>query len=126
MASTMFRRFTVCLAWALAAVPCLAFAQSTGVLNYQGRIFSDGVPFSGNGYFVYSIHDSDGAILWTSGDFPLAGTTDLPKAAWRLAVKDGIYQTHLGDTSVGMPPLDVARLRAAVNPVLRVWFTDGS
>ncbi|MEY3894491.1 MAG: hypothetical protein RLZZ214_10, partial [Verrucomicrobiota bacterium] len=63
--------------------------------------------------------------LWASGDFPVEGKTDLPKAAWRLTVKDGLYQTRLGDTAAGMPALDVGQLRTAESPFLRVWFTDG-
>lgn len=122
---TMIRRYTVWVALVLMALPGVARAQSPGVLNYQGRVSADGTNFTGNGFFVFSIHDTDGAILWASGDFPIEGTTDLPKAAWRLAVKDGIYQIHLGDTAAGMPALDVGRLRAAANPFLRVWFTDG-
>lgn len=101
-------------------------AQSPGVLNYQGRVSADGTHFTGEGFFVFSIHDTNGAILWASGDFPEEGKTDLPKAAWRLVVKDGLYQTRLGDTAAGMPPLDVGHLRTATNPFLRVWFTDGN
>ena len=106
-------------------LPRLALAEVPGVLNYQGHIDAEGSDFSGNGFFVFSIHDSNGEILWASGDFPQAGTTTLPKAAWRLAVHDGLYQTRLGDTAAGMPVLDVSRLRTATNPLLRVWFTDG-
>ncbi len=102
-----------------------ALAQSAGVLNYQGRIFADGKKFTGNGFFVFSIHDTNGVILWASGDFPQEGSKALPKAAWRIAVQDGVYQTRLGDTGAGMPALDVGQLRSAANPSLRVWFTDG-
>ncbi len=122
----MTRKSSVWLALALLASTGHAVAQSPGVLNYQGRISAEGTHFTGNGFFVFSIHDTNGAILWASGDFPVEGKTDLPKAAWRLAVKDGLYQTRLGDTAAGMPPLDVGQLRTAADPFLRVWFTDGN
>lgn len=96
------------------------------VLNYSGRIAVDGTNFNGNGFFVFSIHDTSGVILWASGDFPQAGATNHPVATWRLAVRDGRYQIRLGDPAAGMPALDPARLNAAQNPFLRVWFHDGS
>lgn len=106
---------------------CMAAPAASGqVMNYSGRISVDGVNFTGNGFFVFSIHDTGGEILWASGDFPQTGTTRQPAATWRLAVRDGIYQTRLGDTAAGMPALDCARILAAKDPFLRVWFHDGS
>ena len=96
------------------------------VLNYAGRIAVDGRPFNGNGFFVFSIHDTSGEILWASGDFPQVGTSHHPVATWQLAVRDGLYQTRLGDTAAGMPLLDTARVLAAKSPFLRVWFHDGT
>lgn len=107
-----------CMGWAP-----MAPAQ---VLNYRGRIAVDGTNFNGNGFFVFSIHDTHGAILWASGDFPQAGATRHPVATWQLAVRDGIYQTRLGDTTAGMPALNTAQVLAANSPFLRVWFHDGS
>ena len=96
------------------------------VLNYSGRITVDGAKFSGKGFFVFSIHDTSGEILWASGDFPQAGATRNPVAAWQILVKDGIYEKRLGDTASGMPAIDTARVLAAKDPFLRVWFHDGS
>ncbi len=106
---------------------CVAATAASGqVLNYSGRIAVDGSNFSGTGFFVFSIHAASGEILWASGDFPQAGTTRHPAATWQLAVREGIYQTRLGDTTAGMPALDTARVLAAKEPFLRVWFHDGS
>jgi protein-disulfide isomerase len=106
---------------------CLAATSVPGqVLNYSGRISVDGTSFNGTGFFVFSIHDTSGEILWASGDFPQAGATKHPVATWQLAARDGIYQTRLGDTTAGMPALDTARVLAAKDPFLRVWFHDGS
>src|SRR5262252_3749030 len=95
------------------------------VLNYSGRVAVDGTNFSGDGFFFFSLHDTDGVILWASGDFPIAGSTDQPRAAWRLPVRDGVYRARLGDTKIGMPALNTASLRSAHEPFLRVWFNDG-
>ena len=95
------------------------------VLNYSGRIAVDGTNFSGDGFFVFGLHDTDGVILWASGDFPFAGSTNQPRAAWRLAVRDGVYRVRLGDTAAGMPALNTTALRSARDPFLRVWFNDG-
>jgi protein-disulfide isomerase len=109
---------------------CLALAESAlalsaAVLNYQGRIAVSGANFTGEGLFVFSIEDANGALLWASGEFPLAGTANLPPGVIRVPVKDGLYKVRLGDTAAGMRLLDAAILHAASNPLLRVWFNDG-
>jgi len=85
----------------------------------------DGANFTGEGLFVFRIEDSDGTLLWASSDLPLPGTTNDPKAILHLMVQDGLYTVRLGDTSSGMQVLDAARLHAARNPTLRIWFSDG-
>lgn len=116
--------------WFLIPITLLACAAilpvSGQVLNYSGRITVDGGKFSGKGFFVFSIHDTNGEILWASGEFPKIGATENPRAAWQITVNDGIYRTRLGDTAAGMPALDTARVIAANDPFLRVWFHDGS
>ena len=47
----------------LAVLLHCATAGSAAVLNYQGRVSIDGMNFNGQGYFVFSIHDTNGAIL---------------------------------------------------------------
>ena len=116
------RSFFLCVWLASAAVT----AVSGQVLDYSGRIAVDGSNFTGTGFFVFSIHAASGEILWASGDFPQTGATQHPAATSQLAVRDGIYQTRLGDVAAGMPALDAARLLAAKDPFLRVWFHDGS
>lgn len=96
------------------------------VIDYSGRIFVDGADFNGKGLFVFSIQDTSGEILWASGDFPQAGATSNPVAAWQLAVQDGVYRIRLGDTTKSMPALNSVRILAAKDPFLRVWFSDGT
>jgi protein-disulfide isomerase len=121
----MLWRKKVCLAAAWMALAHFALAQSPAVLNYQGRLSVNGAPFTGDGFFVFSLHDTNGVILWASGDFPQTGTTNLPAAAWRLPVRNGAYRVRLGDTAAGMPALNAANVLAAQAPFLRVWFNDG-
>ena len=95
------------------------------VLNYSGRISVDGKPFTGAGYFAFSIQQTNGAVFWTSGDFPIEGKTNVPQRTVSLSVKDGLYNIRLGDPTLGMEPLDSEVLRRATSPVLRIWFSDG-
>jgi protein-disulfide isomerase len=102
-----------------------AWGASPAVLNYQGRVTVDGANFNGDGLFVFSIENTNGAILWASGEFPVAGMTSLPDGVIRLPVKDGLYQVRLGDPAAGMRVLDAGPLHAAADPFVRVWFNDG-
>lgn len=110
----------------LAFVIGISAAAQPAVLSYQGRVSHNGTNFNGPAYFVFSIHDTNGVILWSSGEFPMAGTTNLPRGVWRLGLRDGLYNIRLGDQSAGMPTLNVTSLKAAASPQLRVWFNDGA
>lgn len=115
-----------CLGFLLAGlISGSAACAQAEVLNYQGRISVDGVPFSGAGHFAFLIQDTNGAILWTSGDIPFQGRTNLPAGTVNLAVRDGLYSARLGDPAAGMPTLEAALLTQAVGPKLQVWFNDG-
>ena len=101
--------------------------QAEAVLRYQGRVYASGSPFSGEGLFAFAVLDSAGAILWASGEFPYEGIGKPPPAgALKLPVRNGAYEVKLGEAARGMPRLDVALLRRAPAPKLRVWFSDGS
>ena len=100
--------------------------QAAATINYQGRIYAFGKPFEGDGLFTLAIVDSNGVILWASGEFPYEGSTKMPAGALKLPVKKGSYAVKLGDVTRAMPPLDVVLLRRAPNPRLRVWFNDGA
>lgn len=102
-----------------------AGGQASPVLDYQGRIAVDGMNFTGDGFFVFSLHDTNGGSFWTSGAMPAAGSTNQPRGVCRLAVNDGVYQVRLGDAAAAMPALDASPLVAAREPYLRVWFDDG-
>jgi hypothetical protein len=100
--------------WALAVISILflagrSMAQTADpapspMLAYQGRLLEFNNPVAGTRNFVFSILDSTGKQLWTSG-------------SQALAVTGGLYAVVLG--SSGMPPLpDSLLLRA--NLSLRV------
>lgn len=122
----MFRRILFYIVLAIVALTRSGYAQSLSVLNYQGRVTVNGTNFNGNAYFVFSIHDTNGVILWSSGTFPEVGSTNLPAGVWKLALRDGIYNIRLGDQGAGMPALDATVLRTASAPFLRVWIYDGT
>jgi protein-disulfide isomerase len=100
-------------------------ASTPAVLNYQGRVSVDGKNFNGTADFVFSINDTNGVILWSSGNFPMVGATNLPLGVRGLMVRNGLYNIRLGDPGAGMPVLDADTLRNAGAPFLRVWFNDG-
>jgi protein-disulfide isomerase len=100
-------------------------ASAPAVLNYHGRVSVEGKNFNGTADFVFSIHDTNGVILWSSGSVPTVGATNPPPGAWRLGVREGLYHIRLGDRGAGMPVLDADALRNAGAPFLRVWFNDG-
>lgn len=95
------------------------------ILNYRGEISAGGKLFSGTGFFTFAIVDARGVILWSSGEFPLVGKTNLPASVMRVPVVNGSYAVRLGDTRQGMMPLDGNVLREAPAPRLRIWFNDG-
>jgi protein-disulfide isomerase len=121
----LFSRAAMVCALMWIAAPGL-LAQATSVLNYRGHIEVDGKPFDGQGTFTFAILDANGIILWSSGEFPFVGKTNVPVTALRVPVTRGDYTVRLGDTAVGAPALDPTLLRRAIDPRLRVWFNDGS
>src|SRR5690348_7702099 len=101
----MFPRVAACfLAFHLAPGAAVA-ASAPAVLNYQGRVSVDGKHFNGPADFVFSIHDTNDVLLWSSGDVPRVGATNPPPGALRLGVREGLYNIRLGDRGAGMPVL---------------------
>lgn len=103
----------------------VASAQADVVLNYEGRVTFSGTNFNRPAFFVFSIQDTNGQVLWASGDLPKAGDTNLPAGVRWLSLRDGNYRTRLGDAGLQFPGLKMAALRAAGAPFLRVWLKEG-
>src|ERR1044071_9419544 len=94
---------------------CHCAVAQTGLLNYKGRISVDGAPFNGTGLFAFSIQETNGKVLWTSGDFPIEGSSKSPPRIQKLSVTQGVYNVRLGDSMLGMPALDLDTLRRAAS-----------
>ncbi|RBP39037.1 thioredoxin-like protein [Roseimicrobium gellanilyticum] len=78
------------------------------MINYQGRLSIQGVPFEGVGRFRFAVMEG-ARILWSSSEL-------------KVPVSKGEYSVRLGD-SAQAPPIDGALLRrSAQPPKLRIWF----
>lgn len=99
----------------------LATAENPTVLNFQGRLAVNGVPFSGTGRFKFSLVDPAGTTFWLSApdSQPADGEPDegLP-----LEVNKGLYSVRLGEAMAALPP---GLFAEHPDLALRVWFDDG-
>lgn len=106
---------------ALLLTTLVTTAQNPAVLNFQGRVAVDGVPFTGTGQFKFSLVDPAGTTFWSSA--PDAHPADgVPDAVLSLEVSKGLYSVPLGDH---MPALAPELFTAHPELALRVWFDDG-
>lgn len=110
----------------LCATSPLIYAAESPVILYSGRITGGDPAYTGAGQFKFALVNPAGQRVWSSDDneIPIEGGT--PSASVSLAVSRGVYQVRLGDTSVGMKPLNnaVAKNWAALR--LQTWFNDGT
>src|SRR5262245_60426344 len=76
-----------------------AFSQTSGVIQYQGRILSGNTAFDGTGQFKFALVNSGATqTYWrNSGD---ANNDGEPDQAVSVPVQRGLYSIHLGDTTV--------------------------
>lgn len=96
---------------------CSVFAST---INYQGRVFTNQVPYNGQGYFKFVIHDGFNAI-WANDDAAPANTNQ-PDASVELSVSNGLFSVDLGDVMLnGMTNMPLAALHQQ-NLRLRTWF----
>ncbi len=91
-----------------------------GILNYQGRVTSGGVPFEGMGRFKFALVDGLGTHTYWSHDGTGANGGE-PTSALTIPVIRGLYTVVLGDAHPIGPEV-------FTNPAvyLRVWFNDGT
>ena len=109
------------------AAPSLALAAPT-VVSYQGRVSVNGQPFSGMGYFKFSIVNMAGtAAYWSNDGTGLATAPFTPTNSVTLNVSNGLFSVLLGDTSLpGMTRPMKPDAFAAPDHTLRVWFNDNT
>ena len=110
------------ISWMFLGVTVLA--QVRLVLSHQGRVASNGVPFSGTGQFKFALVNGTGSETYWRNSPDLAPADGQPDASVDLPVSKGLFSVGLGDTN-RMLGLDASMLD---HPVvrLRVWFNDGS
>ena len=95
-----------------------------GLLNYQGRVLTDGVPFNGAGQFKFALVNGDGSVTyWSNDGMSTAGS--VPTAAVGLPVVQGNYAVVLGDTNLAHMTTVPASVFTNGDVRLRVWFNDG-
>ena len=114
----------------LAVVPA-GWAQTSGVINYQGRVTVGGSAFSGSAQLKFALVNSNGSQIYWQNSASVLNTGE-PAAAVPVTVSGGLYSVVLGDTSVANMALLPASVFAnaagqtVTNPLyLRVWFNDG-
>ncbi len=106
-------------------------AQTSGVINYQGRVMVGATLFTGTAQLKFALVNADGTkTYWNNAALGVGGSE--PASAVSVAVTTGLYNVALGDASLpNMASIPSAVFADAVsqtatNPIfLRVWFNDG-
>jgi protein-disulfide isomerase len=96
------------------------------VIDYEGSIKVDDVPYSGTGKFKFALASSNGRILWSNSD----NTPPIEPIPQSLTIKipvvNGTYSVRLGDAKLGMTSIDGSIFAKNQDVRLRFWFDDGS
>jgi len=95
------------------------------MFNYQGRVKVQGTLFSGTGYFKFAIVNNAGNETMWSNDGTSTGGGE-PTDSISIAVTDGIFNVLVGDTSLGMDPINRMIFNHPEKIKLRIWFSDGT
>jgi hypothetical protein len=96
------------------------------VVAYQGEVVVDDEPYTGDGYFKFTLTNEAGNGTYWSNDGSGAGGHE-PTAAVRLTVSEGLFSVLLGDTSLdGMGYALSADVFSQPNRYLRVWFSTSA
>ncbi len=92
------------------------------MLNHQGRMAVDGVPFDGQGHFKFALVNGAGATSYWSNDTTSAAGSE-PNGFVVVSVTRGLYSVVLGGA-----PMAALSDEIFSNPDLRlrVWFDDGA
>ena len=115
--------------WALAflvvGAPAL-WAQQEVEFNYNGRVHVAGTPFSGTGYFKFSLVAGPGrTTIWTNDGTTLDGSE--PSSSIATTVTQGFFSVDIGDTSTpNMAALNPSLFNRDDKVYLRSWFSDGT
>lgn len=95
------------------------------MIPYSGTVAVNGTPLpNGNGLFKFAIvNDTGNVAWWTNDNTHLDGTE--PEGFVTIPVNNGVFTVKLGDTSLGMVPIQTALFNNNSVAFLRVWFSDG-
>ncbi len=131
--SALVNRCFQTFAWFLLflATAGISEAQTTGVINYQGRVMVGDTLFKGTGLLKFALVNADASKTFWRNSSVSAGSSE-PAAPVSVQVAAGLYNVALGDTAIpNMATLPSTVFAEAVsqttaNPIfLRVWFNDG-
>jgi hypothetical protein len=93
-------------------------------IPYQGNVTVGGFPYSGTGYFGFSLVNGEGTeVYWSNQGAPTLGAPEFPVAT---IVSEGAYSINIGDPSI--TNMVVIPHGVFANPDLhwRIWFSDGT
>ena len=110
----------------LAVATTAAWAQQEVEFNYNGRVHVAGTPFSGTGYFKFSlVAGSPETTIWANDGAAIDGSE--PSSSIATTVTQGFFSVDIGDTSVpNMAALNPTLFNREDKVYLRSWFSDGT
>ena len=120
----MSKKLTM-IAAAVLWTAALVRAQVPGIIQYQGRLTTDGTNYTGLGNFKFALIEAvvNGASVWSHDGSSVQGSE--PASAVKVPVKDGLFIVGLGDTSLtNMTVIPVTAFGYA-DVRLRIWFNNG-
>ncbi len=90
------------------------------MINYQGRVYVDGTPFTGDGLFRFAVVNEAGDTYYWSNDQLYPPENDVS-----LTITDGLYSVILGDETVPNMTAITDDIFDSEDLYLRIWFDDG-
>lgn len=113
------------MACATVLVSTTAFAQVPGVVQYQGRLTTDDVNYTGTGQFKFALIEQVvlGESVWSNDGTSVDGSE--PNAAVSVPVNDGLFSVALGDNTLANMKTIPASAFSFAEVRLRIWFSDG-
>ena len=102
------------------------WAQQEVEFNYNGRVHVAGSPFSGTGYFKFSlVAGSPETTIWANDGAAIDGFE--PSSSIATTVTQGFFSVDIGDTSTpNMAALNPTLFNRDDKVYLRSWFSDGT
>lgn len=125
MSNTKSRLLTACAAAIVMGEAFTTKAAVPQLINYQGRLVSNGTNFTGTGQFKFVLLNGAGTPAYWNNKGSNTGTNE-PSAGVPVPVMNGLYSVLLGDTSVSNMTAIPLSVFANTDVRLRVWFSNGT